>query len=317
MTMDGDSLVQAIIGIEPEIIIWLLTVVVLNWLLAGLSLKILLSTIDARLTIMDSIIIYLAGAFISNVTPFATGGGPFQIYFLHRKGINIGKASTIVVTLFVLRIFFFGIASFIFMVFFNWAISPGVVPASLFYLAFGLGLLFAILLIIFILVPSATEKFLQLLFNIKKLNDFFQNNLRAKKALVKARKELRDFHKSLVILKKYKGRLILAGIITILFWSSLFLIIPLTLQGLGLEPHYFRSYVMQTIFYLILPFTPTPGASGIAEIGFASLFVSFIPGNLIGLVTIIWRFLTFYIILLIGGVFALREIGWKSDQKNE
>lgn len=315
-TMDGSSLNEALTGVSPVVIPFLFIMIILNWVFAGLRLKILLTTIGGRLTLLDSIVVYLAGAFISNVTPFATGGGPFQIYFLHKKGVNIGKASTVIVTQFILRIFFFGIASFIFLVFFNQAISPGVVPPYLFYLAFGLGFLFAVFLIIFSLVPAATERFLKLIFKINRLRSFFQNSYRAKKLLVKARKELRDFHASLDLLGKYKGRLLLAGLCTVFYWSTLFMIIPLTLKGLGLQPYYFRSYVMQTIFYLILPFMPTPGASGIAEIGFASIFVAFIPGSLIGLVTFIWRFISFYIILLIGGFFAFREIGWKRSMKD-
>ena len=89
------------------------------------------------------------------------------------------------------------------------------------------------------------------------------------------------------------------------------MVIPLILNGLGLEPHYLKSYVMQTIYYLVIPYMPTPGSSGIAELGFASLFISFIPGGLIGLVTFIWRFITFYLHLFVGGVFAFKEMGWK------
>ena len=96
------------------------------------------------------------------------------------------------------------------------------------------------------------------------------------------------------------------------------MVIPVILDGLGVEPHYFRAYIMQTILYLVLPYMPTPGASGIAEVGSASLFVAFIPEKLVGLVTFGWRLFTFHLVLLVGGFFAFIEISkHRSNSDNE
>lgn len=69
-----------------------------------------------------------------------------------------------------------------------------------------------------------------------------------------------------------------------------------------------EAYIMQTLIYLVLPFFPTPGASGVAELGVASLFIAFIPGNYLGIVVFGWRFFTFYLLLIPGGILCLREI---------
>ncbi len=310
-TIDIDSFTRAIESISPAMILFLILTMGLNWVVAGLILKILVNTVGEKISLGDSIIIFLSGAFISNVTPFATGGGPFQIYFLHKKGINIGKASMVIVTQLVLRLFYFTITSSIAMIFFKDYISPGVIPVSIFYLAVGAGFLFGLFVIMFTVVPGTIDWFVGLIFSIKRLRSFVQGNHRAKRLMVKVRTELREFRKSLNTLGKYPFRLFLAGLCTAIYWSTLFMVIPLILNGLGLEAHYLKSYVMQTIYYLVIPYMPTPGASGIAELGFASLFVSFIPGSLVGLVTFIWRFITFYLILFIGGCFAFKEIGWK------
>ncbi|ACL69743.1 lysylphosphatidylglycerol synthase transmembrane domain-containing protein [Halothermothrix orenii] len=316
LTFDKASFERALASINPQFMGVLLFLLLINWLVAGLRIKILVTTVGGNITLLDGIIIYLSGAFVSNVTPFATGGGPFQVYFLHKKGLNVGKASIVVVTQFILRIFFFGILTPLFLIFFRWAISPGIIPDYLFYTAFGFGILFSTIIIIFSLVPGVTDTLLNYLFSIDKVKMFFKNNQRAKRLLVKARQELYDFRRSLSLLAKYKGRLLLAGLCTALYWSTLFMIMPIILGGLNLEPHFFRSYIMQTIYYLVIPYMPTPGASGIAEIGFASLFVSFIPGDLIGLVTCIWRFITFYVVLTVGGIFALREITRSRGQES-
>ncbi len=316
ITMDKSSLKQIITDIKKEYIFYIIVIMLLNWVFAGLRLKTLVETIDGNISLKDSIVIYLSGAFVSNVTPFATGGGPFQIYFLHKKGVNVGKSSTAIVIQFVLRLFYLGLLTPIFIIFFNKNISSGVLPNYLFYMAFGFGVLVSIAIIILILVPSITGKLINLIFKIRKLKNFLRNSHKAKRWLVKARSELREFRNSLEVMSRYKGRLCLAGVYTALYWSTIFLVIPLILKGLGLESYIFRSYVMQTIFYLVLPYTPLPGASGLAEVGFASIFVAFIPGNLIGLVTFAWRLFTFYLILLVGGFFALREISKKRINKS-
>ncbi len=316
ITMDRSSLKEIIIGIKKEYLIYILLIMFMNWFFAGLRLKTLVETIDNHISLKDCMIIYLSGAFVSNVTPFATGGGPFQIYFLHRKGVKVGKSSTAIVIQFVLRLFFLGILTPIFFIFFRDNISSGAIPVYLFYIAFGFGALISILIIVLTLVPSITGKLIKLVFKIKKLRNFIKNNHKAKRWLVKARKELNEFRYSLEVMSKYKGKLFLAGIYTVFYWSTIFFVIPLILKGMGIKPYIFKSYIMQTIFYLVLPYTPIPGASGIAEVGFASLFVSFIPKNFIGLVTFAWRLFTFHLILLVGGFFALREISKKKVIKS-
>jgi hypothetical protein len=316
LTLDSNSLKNALNSIKPQIIIYLLITLFLSWLAAGLGLKIMITTIGGNLTLKEGIVLYLSGSFISYVTPFATGGGPFQVYLLHKKGINIGQATMVILTQFVLRIIFFTFAGTIFLLFFNHLISPGAVPPYIFYLAFGTGFLITTSLIIFSLVPRITDKIVGKLFKIDKLRNFVKNNYKAKKLLAKIRIEIREFHESMELLSQYKLKLLLSGLCTFFYWSTLFMVIPLILIGLGLEPHFFRAYVMQTIFNLVIPYMPTPGASGIAEVGFASVFISFIPKGLIGIVTILWRFITFYLILIIGGFFALRELGWKRRKKH-
>ena len=120
-----------------------------------------------------------------------------------------------------------------------------------------------------------------------------------------------------MVLIKKKNELVLGGLFTVLFWACLFTVIPVLLMGMGAEPHFFKAYVMQTILYLVLPYMPTPGASGIAEVGCASIFVAFIPSNLIGLVVFGWRLFTFHLVLIIGGFFALREIGKNRSNEND
>src|SRR5690554_459474 len=317
MTLDVDSFGKAIESINPGILLSILVLLLLNWFAAGLGFKIMTTTVGEKITLLEGVIIYLAGSFISYVTPFATGGGPFQVYLLHKKGINYGQATMVILTQFVLRILFFTCSSFVFLLFFNNLISPGVVPPYIFYLAFGAGFLITTSLILFSLIPGITDRLFNALFKINRFRNYVKKSYKAKKILVKIRIEIREYHESMKLLSNNKLKLFLSLLCTITYWSTLFMIIPFILIGLGLEPHFLQSYIMQTIFHLVIPYMPTPGASGIAELGFASVFISFIPRGIIGIVMIMWRFITFYFILIVGGILALKELGWKRRRKNE
>src|SRR6056297_1737357 len=316
ITIDEDTLQRVLKNLEPKYILIILGLLLINIIAAGQRIRVMIKSIDRPLSLMDCMIIHISGAFVSNVTPFSSGGGPFQIYFLHKKGVNVGKASTAVVTNFLLRLFYFGILTPIFLIFFNEYISAGVLPDYIFYLAFGMGVLISVGIILLTLIPKIGDKLTDYVLNINKINNFIKKSYKAKRWLVKSRRELRDFRRSFGILRKNKKSLFWGDFYTIVFWSSMFMIMPVVLMSFGAEPHFLQAYIMQTIFYLMLPYSPTPGASGVAEIGFASLFVAFIPSDIVGLVTFGWRLFTFYTILVIGGIFALREIS-KRRNNNE
>lgn len=316
ITIDTEMLVKALESISFKVVLTLILTLLLNWFVSGIRFKIMANTLGEKLSLFDGVRIYLAGAFISNVTPFATGGGPFQIYFLHKKGINLGKASMIILTQFLFRIIFFTTVSSFFLIFYNKYISPGAIPPSIFYTAFVMSFIIGFFILFFALVPGVTNKVINYLFKIKKVKKFISSNYRVKRLLVKGKKELEEFSQSVKLFSTNKVKMSLAFVLTILYWGTIFTIIPLILIGFGLEPHFFRSYIMSTIFYMVIPYMPTPGASGIAEVGFATLFVSFIPAGIIGLVTFLWRFITFYLLLVVGGYFTLHEIGWKRRGNN-
>ncbi|MFW6287793.1 MAG: lysylphosphatidylglycerol synthase transmembrane domain-containing protein [bacterium] len=316
-TLDKEEFYYAVNRVDLLLLIKISILMLINIASAGMKFKVMISATGNKISLREAMNLHLAGSFISNVTPMATGGGPFQIYFLIKRGINLGQGTMIVVTQFIMRIFFFTFASIIFFIFFNDLISPGVLPSYIFYLTIGVGFVITLSLIILSIVPAVSDFLIHLLFKNNFLKKLVKKSYKLKRWIVNGRRELREFHESMELLVSHKDKLFLLALSTIVFWTSIFLIIPVILNGLGHEPHYLRSYVMQTIFNLVIYYMPTPGASGVAEVGFASIFVSFIPRGIIGLVTFLWRFVTFYMILIIGGVVAFRELGWNRRQKDE
>jgi hypothetical protein len=64
-------------------------------------------------------------------------------------------------------------------------------------------------------------------------------------------------------------------------------------------------FLLQWVIFTGMMFVPTPGASGGAEAMFYVVYQALLPAGLIGIVTALWRMLTFYLSLALGSVIFL------------
>ncbi len=93
---------------------------------------------------------------------------------------------------------------------------------------------------------------------------------------------------------------------TTLFRVLQFSIASHILVGLGSSPWILPSFAAQTVLTLITMVPLTPGNSGIAEISTASIYSRFVSTSILGVLIITWRFITYYVNLLVGGVVAAK-----------
>jgi len=86
-----------------------------------------------------------------------------------------------------------------------------------------------------------------------------------------------------------------------------FLAISVTLlQGLGFQTSYATSWLYSYIYYFLIAFAPTPGASGLAEGGGYLFFQSLASPELVTSYILIWRFLSCYLVMIIGAVLFIQ-----------
>ena len=79
-------------------------------------------------------------------------------------------------------------------------------------------------------------------------------------------------------------------------------------MGDGTKMTIVETIVSSAYVYLIGAFVPIPGASGGIEYGFTQFFGNFLEGSIISAMLIVWRFLTYYLGVIIGGIlFNIRE----------
>ncbi|MCK4523870.1 flippase-like domain-containing protein, partial [candidate division WOR-3 bacterium] len=108
---------------------------------------------------------------------------------------------------------------------------------------------------------------------------------------------------------KKKLYLILSLFLTFISFIFFYSIALIILVGLGISVKNPIEIVnLQFLHAFLVLFMPTPGASGISETLFATLFSSVCSKELLGIYAILWRFFTFYIGAAVGGFLTLNII---------
>ncbi len=118
-------------------------------------------------------------------------------------------------------------------------------------------------------------------------------------------KYLSDFHSGAKTL--FRDKLNFVKLVCLQFASlcSLYLI-PffsyLKLQVILMNVMLFYAIITSAYVMLIGSFVPIPGGTGGLEYGFVTFYSNFFPNNLVTAVMLVWRFVTYYFGMILGGI---------------
>ena len=174
--------------------------------------------------------------------------------------------------------------------------------------------------------PEKTKTFL--IFINNKISRLSKKRKSSESTVInKINTEVDNFHNSMIFfLGDGKKAFIKAGILTILFWSTGFMIPSMILLGLGLNPFVIESYAAQVLLIIIVMMPTTPGSAGVTEGGAAVLYSVLISQHLIsdghqliglvgfdqtliiftGVFVLLFRFITYHMNLIAGAIFQYR-----------
>ncbi len=294
-----DETLKSLFMIRPVFLLAAITLHILSWVVWGVKIKVLSRITGNHLRLFDTVRIVMASAFTAAITPSHAGGEPVRIYLLS-KSVNIGDATAIIFCerfldlLFLILLSPFGLYIFKGILFRNFEI----------YAFFCLGfLMFIVILTLVVLTLYHPGGFISRLYRII---SFIKGEKKARVIMDKVEKNLEAFIRSM---KRFirEGRRELAGasICTVIFWSMEFFIPPLILMGLGSSPQVVYAFVAQVILMMLVLIPVTPGGSGIAELGFTALFSFFVRPSILGVLVVLWRFITYYLNIIAGGLAGL------------
>lgn len=261
----------------------------------------------------DMVLIELIYPFFAGITPGSLGGESFEILYMKDCGIPIGKGTNIALQKFVTYQISLLIVNAL-AVILNLFIK--VVPSNSFIITF---------VIINFIVNGFLLIFYFLLAYNKKFNHFimqkgvqFAHKLHIVKNIDKTRIKLDSYLQNFddVVDKLKEDRKLFIKVTVIQILSFLFYMLaayPVALS-LGITNiNIIKMFILATYVKMLSLIFATPGNSGAAEYNFIYIFTSLISDNEIMAFMLIWRFVTYYIPLIIGGALAVL---WKKVKNN-
>lgn len=262
---------------------------------------------DNHLNTTQAFHIHVLSEFTSAITPAAVGGSSLVILFLKKEGINAGRSTTIMfINLFLDELYFLIVCPLVFLFIplnqlFN---SSSLIIATFSYVFSVLyigRLIWTIILYIGIFrKPQWIQAMLNTLFKLPLLRRFGNSIHHLTENLIQASHEMGN--------RSFRFWLKAVGL-TFLTWTSRFLVVNVLFMAF--RPEYLNHIVVfarQLILWVYMVISPTPGGSGVAEYAFKAYYSDiFQSSGTIILVTLVWRFISYYLYLL-GGMILIP--GW-------
>lgn len=311
-----NTMVIAVIGIlDPNLkdlgrafgtleLFWLLgaaACMLMFWVMDALILKYSLAAIFEPRRFKDCMEVALIGQYYNCVTPFASGGQPAQVYYMSRFGIPAGcSTSALIVKYLVYQVVLsiLCVVAFIFKAALIFSYPFVVVAISLIGFMINAGAVFLIYSL------SLNHGFIRKMV-LSVLKFFHRMHIVKDLAKWEARMEaaVEDFHRSLCMFRgNYKGMAVMAVMtaVQLIFYFSVTFFVY---RAFGLKGSAWTAMIsVQSFLYLAVSYFPAPGATGASEGGFYLFFQRFFPGHLIFVAMLLWRFMTYYLNIIAGGL---------------
>ena len=252
-----------------------------------------------KLSLREAIKHNIITQFFNGVTPFSTGGQPMEVYMLMEHDIPIAKATNQTIQSFI----FYQIAlvicgSLAVINNFLFPIFPKVrILQLLVLLGFAINVAVVLVLILISRSKRVTNKLSEL--SIKLLK-----KLKRKVDEEDIKQKFSDYHEGFKELRKRK-KLFVGGVLLNIISLLCLYIVPLFIlySMKDFTSINVNSAVTASAYvYIIGGFVPIPGASGGIEYGFTRFFGNFIVGHKLSVVLLLWRFITYYVGVIIGAI---------------
>lgn len=285
---------------------WLLVaffLITCYWFFKAIALKSIIKRFKKKYRFRTAFKFILQINFFNAITPFSSGGQPFEIYYLKKEDIKLADVTTIVIEQFVvyqvalvsLGLIAIG-ANHIFNIFPNNSILKNLVT-----IGFIINTLVTVLLFLLAFTQKTNKfivkKIVHLLYKLK----IVKNEEEKLENLNQYISDLHDGTKRLL-----ENKISFIGMILCNFVGLICLyLVPLAILYAtgdfssfnGLQSIVASAYVM-----LIGSFVPIPGGTGGLEFGFTKFYGYFINGSVLTAIMITWRFITYYIPMVIGAI---------------
>lgn len=286
-----------------NLLLFLLAIIVfiLYVFIKSIIMKIVVNNFKKDYTLKKSFRMGLETNFFHAITPFATGGQPYEIYRLNKDGISVINAANISIQNFIIyqtALVLLGI----FAVTYNYIFKlyPDItLLKNLVLIGFIINFLVIVVLFSITYFKKGNKVVINFIINILSKLKIIKNK---EEKINQFEKYLSDFNDGAKILLKNKKKFIMLILLQLLSLSLLYLVPYFIIKGVGLNISIVNVIVTSAYVMLIGAFVPIPGGTGGLEYGFISFYGNFITGPKINAIMLIWRFVTYYFGMILGAI---------------
>ena len=267
----------------------------------GITIWYLLVSLGNKCSIWRCIKYSFIGFFYSGITPSATGGQPVQLYYMKRDGYKTSDSSVILMTValaYKLVLVLIGVC-----LFFLWYRHLKYFMKDYIILYFvGLFLNFIVVLAIFVAM-----RFPNILIRIAYAFEKGMIRMRIWNVDSERKERIQYFVQSydhtVKFMVEYKRKLLVLFIMTMLQRCSLFLLTYIVYRGFHLSgSSMFSIMSLQAAGCISVDMLPVPGAQGITELVYQTVFVNIFTKTYLFPSMLIIRGINFYFLLFVCGV---------------
>lgn len=303
MKDDFYSIIDAIKNVDIKYLFIALIFMTLYVFFQSLSLHLYLKSIKKDYKLKDTFILMCTAQFFNAITPFSSGGQPFQMYLLKKQGIKLTDSGNAL-----LQNFFTYQLALIIMGTFAVTINSifNIIPSSsLLRKIVLIGYIVNIIILLLLFLLGKAKKFNTKLFN--KIFSFifgFKFIKNKEKLKESAIKKIDEFYESSVYFKKNKFILLKSTFYNIIGLVMFYLIPLFIFYSIGKfnSISALDSIVCASYTCFVGSFVPIPGGTGGLEYAFIEFFRSFSNTTIISASMILWRFTTYYLPMILGAI---------------
>ncbi|MBU49568.1 MAG: hypothetical protein CL920_12805 [Deltaproteobacteria bacterium] len=290
---------------SPGYIALIVCVLCAEWLSDYLRYRVLARHLKVEFPFRFGIQIVFAHLFFSYLTPGGTFGAPIIIYMMHKKGIRLSRAIALALIKAFLTFFVMLASGCVIFMFSDFSFSPA--TRQIMGLSVGVVAVLTAGVASIIFFPTFAQRVIDRCF------DSLRGWVRAytKKEdtprIDKSQSGLHATIQSFALFGKAGWLGVFEGILTTVLNLGLFVFLSVVLlQALGFQASWAKMWLYSYIYFFLIAFAPTPGASGLAEGGGYFFFQTIGSPQLVSSYVVLWRVLSCYLVMLIGATMFLR-----------
>lgn len=290
---DFQETIATIKTLDLTFIIKIFVAFTIAYIIDLVRLYIVTFSFNKKIRFKDALYNTFSYYFMSNITPMASGGQPYQIYHLTKLGIESTLATNIVMSRLAENLLFSAAMILIFIRRVLKIIGNAGVGKYILVIGIIASLGFSALVVILFLNPKIFYKFFNFLLKILPI----KNKTKMENRMEKLEKWLEDLKASINSLWIEKAYILaidftLGGFIV--FFHSLGLYIALT-SVTTLSYSILDVLILFIIMNFVVYYIPTPGSSGGVETLYGIILAGFMPAKYVSSTVLLWRFATYYL----------------------